>query len=499
MKKLSPLLISVLIALILFLPGCTTKASNTGEGLFKQAQVEQEQGNFVTAKDLYNQAQEKLTAEGNSELAAECGRNRQNMDIIAMTYPIKEDDMRQMLEREFPQVAEDIRESWIEDGKLERTRIDGEMYYFGQVIANIKFRNTDLFQQDATMMSHYEQGYLKLKAIMDEGNGDPWQPFIRPVTIKGNAKFAIPRDKLPQAGLFKVWLPIPIITGPQPNVEVTSITPGVYVKNPPSIDQDIGLIYMEVPLDELGTDLNIDIQFTFDHYEQRFQIDPTRIGDYDQESELYKQYTKSSENTTITTDIRDTAVRVVGDESNPYLAAKIIYDYVIKNITYSFMPHPALWPRGETESEYVHNNRYGDCGAQSMYFSALCRAIGIPARTTGGWQLFSGNFAGHFWAEFFIPEYGWIPADPTAATLVDYLSGVSDADKQSFHDFYFANQDHLRCNVQKDVDVALIPPAEQSVFLPMAIQEPAMLCDGMDQAALAELLEYWSMTAQGAK
>jgi len=55
-----------------------------------------------------------------------------------------------------------------------------------------------------------------------------------------------------------------------------------------------------------------------------------------------------------------------------------------------------MFPRGMPESEYVHTYKRGDCGAQSMYLSALCRSVGIPARTTGGFQIFSGTPAGHF-------------------------------------------------------------------------------------------------------
>jgi len=79
----------------------------------------------------------------------------------------------------------------------------------------------------------------------------------------------------------------------------------------------------------------------------------------------------------------------------------------------------------------------GDCGAQSMYFSALCRSLGIPARTTGGWQLFSGNFGDHFWAEFFLPNYGWLPVDPTAAELSLYPPDLTDQQRKVFIDFYF--------------------------------------------------------------
>ena len=82
--------------------------------------------------------------------------------------------------------------------------------------------------------------------------------------------------------------------------------------------------------------------------------------------------------------------------------------------------------------------------------------------------------------------------DPTAATMVDYLPGVSAAQVESFHDFYFGNQDDLRLVVQKDTDLQLIPRADGRILQPMAVQMPAALCDTMEQAPSLVLLEHWS-------
>jgi transglutaminase-like putative cysteine protease len=156
------------------------------------------------------------------------------------------------------------------------------------------------------------------------------------------------------------------------------------------------------------------------------------------------------------------------------------------------MPHFALYPRGEAESVYVHEHKYGDCGAQSMYFSALCRSVGIPARCTGGFQIFQGTPAGHFWAELYLPRYGWIPVDPTAATIADYLPELSAAEVEAFHDFFLGSQDDLRLVVQKDTDLQLIPRADARVLMPMAVQHPAATCDTMDDLPDIMLMDHWT-------
>lgn len=56
-------------------------------------------------------------------------------------------------------------------------------------------------------------------------------------------------------------------------------------------------------------------------------------------------------------------------------------------------------------------SRTGDCGNISSVFISLLRAKGIPARHL---VLVHGNGGeNHIRAEFYVPAYGWIPADPT--------------------------------------------------------------------------------------
>ncbi len=81
------------------------------------------------------------------------------------------------------------------------------------------------------------------------------------------------------------------------------------------------------------------------------------------------------------------AQEIVGNETNPYLEAQKIYWYIMDTLPYSHAPHIWLDASGTPESVYVLDTGIGDCGSQSMYFAALCRSLGIPARAVGGYQL----------------------------------------------------------------------------------------------------------------
>lgn len=156
-------------------------------------------------------------------------------------------------------------------------------------------------------------------------------------------------------------------------------------------------------------------------------VDPEKIGVYDVESAEYLRYTQSEPWIEINDEIRTKAVDLVGEETNPYYQARIIFDWVIENMTYEY-PDPIN--RGAARSFLT---RKGDCGEFSAVFCAMCRSLGIPARTVTCMWL---TDAGHQWAEILLPGYGWVPVDPSTA---QGLAGKSKA---------FADEDRTRAFAQ---------------------------------------------------
>lgn len=139
----------------------------------------------------------------------------------------------------------------------------------------------------------------------------------------------------------------------------------------------------------------------------------------------------------------------------------------------------------------------GTAARSPCNFTAMCRALGIPARTTGGWQLFSGEFGGHFWAEFYLPNYGWVPVDTSFGQMALFSRDITLDEREAFFDFCFAHQDSMRCVVQKDIDTPLIPPAEGNVLLPAAIQMPAVEYSLPSAETFATMiLEYWVLECE---
>jgi len=357
--------------------------------LYGTAQMNDRQWSFTAARSLYAQARAAFLAEGNTAMADLCRDAIQRIALYEQTYPYTADDLLPILKTKFTKVPFSVPETriagWFADGtSLEHITIDGVTRYLSNppIIDNIKYRNLDLFLTEGD--DRFSVEWLMINYV-NQPRPDPSVFYSNPKNFHAVGTLAVPRSELPADGTLRIWIPLPIVTGPQPTVTINSITPAVYLKAPQS-GEDIGLAYMEIPLAELVGDLNIVVEFTFTHYEQHFAVNPTRVGAYNTRNSEYIRYTRSYGNETITPEIRETARHVVGGETNPYRAAKKLYDYVIDNITYS-LPPATLWPYGTPASIYVHTNRIGDCGCQSMYFAALCRSIGIPARATGGKQM----------------------------------------------------------------------------------------------------------------
>jgi hypothetical protein len=124
---------------------------------------------------------------------------------------------------------------------------------------------------------------------------------------------------------------------------------------------------------------------------------------------------------------------------------------------------------------------HGDCGTQSMLFAAFCRSLGIPARAIGGYQMIMGEMPGaHFWAEYYLPGYGWVPNDPTAAEAADWVV-LPEEKRSAFKDYYAANLDPARLVIQKNVDAPMKPALpEGAAIFRIVRQYPAIVSDTAD-------------------
>lgn len=104
--------------------------------------------------------------------------------------------------------------------------------------------------------------------------------------------------------------------------------------------------------------------------------------------------------------IQDAAETAVGNETNAYLVAKKITEFVTNLLDYQIQEN-----RLGALTTYI--NEVGDCSEYTDLSIALARASGLPARASYGWGYHENKLIGHAWPEFYLPNVGWQPADPT--------------------------------------------------------------------------------------
>ncbi len=249
-----------------------------------------------------------------------------------------------------------------------------------------------------------------------------------------------------------LWVP-KIIDGPEQR-EIS------YIRNDnqlePILDDYKGV--MLFCLEELRNDnqYEINLECIFNRYSIRTEINTELVPrEYDTSDELFKHYT--GENEYIKPEqpaVKELASAITGREKNPYLKAKKIYEYIVDTFSFAYV------------NPYKYDNwlsaldtKRGDSFIYAMLFCALARSAGIPARPVAGYIIDDDKRSvRHFWAEFYLPNIGWIPVDPF---LGDNKKGGETADD------YFGNLDNHHITFSKGyVELKKMTPGGRTVKKP---------------------------------
>lgn len=129
------------------------------------------------------------------------------------------------------------------------------------------------------------------------------------------------------------------------------------------------------------------------------------------------------------------AKTIIGREQNLYERAQKLYEWLIQEGGIQKMP----LHNGPVEAL---EEKQADSYSASLLFCALARAVGIPAIPVAGVLVNQSHRASrHYWAEFWIDGFGWIPLDPglgAAAAPQDF--NLPPEPKT----YYFGNLDNQR-------------------------------------------------------
>ncbi len=206
-----------------------------------------------------------------------------------------------------------------------------------------------------------------------------------------------------EGGGLYLWIPR-VQEGPnQREVQLLNQEPKAEIEN----HNGLTLVYLkDLPR---GASRRVAQTFILDRYAVECRIQTDRLRqDYDTERPLYKAYTVSNSFTPAShPEIEAAARAAVGREKNPYRKARLIYSYLLRRMSYD----PA---KGYRDAVTGLKEKSGDSYTYATLFVALLRSAGIPARTIAGYVITDGKSAKpHFWTEFYLENFGWVPSDPS--------------------------------------------------------------------------------------
>jgi transglutaminase-like putative cysteine protease len=226
-----------------------------------------------------------------------------------------------------------------------------------------------------------------------------------------------------------LWAPRPAVSASQRNPELLSRNMDSFVENYRGTDL--------FRLANLSSNSTAEIRQTWlvEVYAQETAIRYQNIVQ-DTSSPIHSAYTRATALLPAGDErIRALAAKICGRERNPYLKARMLYGWLLKEGNIG--PGAEGAPEGALDAL---ERRRADPYSAVLLFCSLARSAGVPAIPVSGVLVNRNETLKHYWAEFWIDGFGWVPLDPAlgAGAVPEGFKAREDGA------WYFGNLDNRR-------------------------------------------------------
>lgn len=307
MKRLLTFTILLLCVTAILAAGCTTTLASKGDTLFSQAEKEFQNNNLYAADQLFKLAQENYTAAGTTAAALKARDRAMTARMMTREFASNRSVMDQKIAAVLPDASATERADWLDGTMTVTLRSDGEVWYHDDTVSNI-FWHTMTLMRKQTAATNHTPFYDELAPLAFATQKSGAYPYGEPAAWEGVEELSVPRDKLPANGTLKLWIPLPVESGPQTNVTIVAVEPTRYVKSSTGTGADLGLAYLEIPLEEIKDSfLNVTARFRFVQHGEHFSIDPAKVKPYNTSAPDYRKYTAPGINIVVTPEMKKKA------------------------------------------------------------------------------------------------------------------------------------------------------------------------------------------------
>jgi len=260
----------------------------------------------------------------------------------------------------------------------------------------------------------------------------------------------------PKGEEIKLWVPYPVSDQNQTISNV--LINGDYAESAVYTDSKFQTPMLYIRWNADAATRNATFSFDVERMEIVRGDLPTTEAQWDPRD--YAMYLEATRLGPIDGEVKALSDSIVKGETTIIGKAKAIYDWMCEN-TYR---NPETRGCGEGDVCLLLKDPGGKCGDLSSLFVALLRSAGVPAREVFGirqgkteqqdittWQ--------HCWTEFYVPGYGWVPADPADVRkmmLTEKLN-LEDAKTKAYRDYFWGGIDPYRVKLSEGRDLQLAP------------------------------------------
>ncbi len=266
------------------------------------------------------------------------------------------------------------------------------------------------------------------------------QPFFFEVTDRPGTKTY--RDKKTYAITYSVqinvkeasgpntlylWLPLPVTTAYQRPIQVLQRSQDPFVENYE------GASLFQLKNLSRGSSSVVSLSYLVDTYTVETSVNASRVVSPGKQFEVFTRPTTllPANNP----EIQKKALSIVGKEKNPYKQAQRLYEWITsqggvseKSVSFDMLTALTL--------------QRMDTYTAALSFCTMARSLGIPALPIAGVLIGKNRETRvHFWAEFWIDNFGWVPVDPALGAGAVPASFITRSDSGSY---YFGNSDSNR-------------------------------------------------------
>ncbi|MDR0389813.1 MAG: IPT/TIG domain-containing protein [Spirochaetaceae bacterium] len=285
-------------------------------------------------------------------------------------------------------------------------------------------------------------GLVEVRTVRGNSPGAYFDVNGRPgaKTFKDKRSYAISysvdirvRDAANPNSLY-IWMPTPVVSASQRQVQLLSRSAE------PFIEHYQGSTLYRLNNLRGGENQRITLSYLVDVYGVETELRPQLIRQTPK-SVLQAAYTIPTLLLPVNDQrIKDLCAKIIGREQNPYLRAERIYQWIVTEGGIQDSPLSG----GVIEA--VESGK-ADSYMASLLFCSLARAAGIAALPVSGVLVErSRGLKRHYWAEFWIDGFGWIPCDPALGSGALDAAGIARPDRAAY---YFGNLDSQRISFSR--------------------------------------------------